>query len=264
MSEADSPSNEGRVAGAQTIARALEVLDVLRTSNRDVGLTEIARTLSLHTSTAHRVLRALASAGYVAQRPDSGRYRLGRSSFLLGRAAERDLGFDAVAPVLEQLRDDTGESVNLVVRDGDMGLVVLRYESSQPLRFAQPTGTRIPLHCTSTGKVLLAFSADPSSDLKALGKLEELTSSTITSKAALTRELEQVRNTGYGTNLGERMPGVCGIAAPVLAADGSLLAALAVQGPQVRMPQNRLDELSTVVVEAAARVAEMLPSGFQI
>ncbi|UYM03320.1 IclR family transcriptional regulator [Solicola gregarius] len=264
MSEAESPSREGRVAGAQTITRALEVLDLLRGSNRDVGLTEIARTLSLHTSTAHRILRALASAGYVAQRADSGRYRLGRASFLLGRAAERDLGFDAVAPVLEQLRDETGESVNLVVRDGDRGLVVLRYESPQPLRFTQPTGTRIPLHCTSTGKVLLAFADDPKAELAALGKLEELTSSTITSRAALTRELDQVRKTGYGTNLGERMSGVCGVAAPVRAGDGSLLAALAVQGPQVRMPQNRLDELSTSVIEAATTVSEMLPHGYQI
>ena len=181
MSEATAPSGEGRVAGAQTISRALEVLDVLRRSDRDVGLTEISRTLSLHTSTAHRILRALAGAGYVVQSSDSGRYRLGREAFLLGRAAERDLGFDAVAPLLERLRDETAESVNLVVRDGDHGLVVLRYESAQPLRFTQPTGTRIPLHCTSTGKVLLAYAADTKAEVAALGDLDELTGSTITS-----------------------------------------------------------------------------------
>lgn len=264
MSEPTSPSAEGRVAGAQTIGRALEVLDVLRKSTRDVGLTEISRTLSLHTSTAHRILRALTGAGYVVQSADSGRYRLGRAAFLLGRAAERDLGFDAVAPMLERLRDDTAESVNLVVRDGDHGLVVLRYESAQPLRFTQPTGTRIPLHCTSTGKVLLAFAADTEAEVRALGDLDELTDSTITSAKSLLRELEQVRRIGYGTNRGERMEGVCGVAAPVLGADGALLAAIAVQGPQVRMPQNRLEELGTTVIETAAALAEMLPHGYQI
>lgn len=264
MSEATSPTGEGRVAGAQTISRALEVLDVLRGSNRDVGLTEISRTLSLHTSTVHRILRALAGAGYVVQSADSGRYRLGREAFLLGRAAERDLGFDAVAPLLQKLRDETAESVNLVVRDGDHGLVVLRYESAQPLRFTQPTGTRIPLHCTSTGKVLLAYSGDAAGEVAALGDLEEETGSTITSAKALLRELEQVRKLGYSTNQGERMEGVCGVAAPVRAADGSLLAALAVQGPQVRMPQNRLEELGATVIGFADSVADMLPHGYQI
>lgn len=262
MSEATT--GEGRVAGAQTISRALEVLGVLRGSNRDVGLTEISRTLSLHTSTVHRILRALAGAGYVVQSADSGRYRLGREAFLLGRAAERDLGFDAVAPLLERLRDETDESVNLVVRDGDHGLVVLRYESEQLLRFTQPTGTQIPLHCTSTGKVLLAYSGDAETEVAALGGLSELTDSTITSARALVRELKQVRKFGYSTNQGERIEGVCGVAAPVRAADGSLLAALAVQGPQVRMPQNRLDELGVRVIEVAGSVADMLPHGYQI
>lgn len=264
MSEAASQSGEGRVAGAQTIARAFEVLDVLRRAGRDVGLTEISRRLSLHTSTAHRILRALVGVGYVVQSADNGRYRLGREAFLLGRAAERDLGFDAVAPMLETLRDETGESVNLVARDGDHGLVVLRFESEQPLRFTQPTGTRIPLHCTSTGKVLLAFSGDPQSEVAALGKLTEMTTSTITSSAALVRELEQVRQLGYGTNQGERIAGVCGVAAPVLAPGDELLAAIAVQGPQVRMSQSRLEELGVVVRETADAVAEMLPHGYRI
>ncbi|MGH8883506.1 MAG: IclR family transcriptional regulator domain-containing protein, partial [Stackebrandtia sp.] len=69
---------------------------------------------------------------------------------------------------------------------------------------------------------------------------------------------------GYGLNQGERMEGVCGVAAPVLAPDGSVLAAIAVQGPQVRMPLSRLEELSATVIDTAKAVAEMLPHGYQI
>ena len=94
----------GRLAGAQTILQALEVIDVLWKAEREAGLTEIARGLC----TAHEYRhRTLAGAGCVGLSSDSGRYRLGREAFLLGRAAERDLGSDAVAPLLERLRDGT-------------------------------------------------------------------------------------------------------------------------------------------------------------
>src|SRR5262245_34157833 len=116
-------TEDERVLGAQTISRALAVLGLLRRAPADAGVTEIGRALSLHTSTVHRILRALVAEGYVSQNPETDRYRLGREAYLLGLAAERNLGFAAVTHVLERLRDDTGESANLVVRDGDHGLV---------------------------------------------------------------------------------------------------------------------------------------------
>jgi IclR family acetate operon transcriptional repressor len=252
------------VFGAQTITRALSLLNLLRQSPTDLGVTEIARALSLNTTTVHRTLRALVSEGYVAQSPDTDRYRLGREAFLLGLAAERTLGLAAVAPLLERLRDETGESANLVVRDGDSGLVVVRVESHHPLRFSQPVGTRIPLHCTSSGKVLLAFAPDPEAEVAGLGELDRLTSSTITSPQALLRELEGIANRGYSVNRAERIAGVVGVAAPVLAPGGQVVAAVAAQGPQVRLPEGRLGELGDLVRANAALVAEALPRGYLI
>lgn len=253
-----------RVAGAQTISRALSVLGLLRSASSDMGVTEIARELSLHTSTAHRILRALVADGYVAQSAANDRYRLGREAFLLGRAAERDLGFDAVMPVLERVCEVTGESINLVVRDGDYGLVVLRVESKQPLRFTQPAGTRIPLYCTSTGKALLAFTPDVNSEVAGLGELQRLTSATITSGRQLLGELEQTRERGYSINKSERIQGVCGVAAPVLGPGGTAIAAIAVQGPEVRMPDSRLTELGGLVIDTARETAATLPEGYRI
>lgn len=258
------PEAERSVRGAQSIFRALDVLEILRDSSGDVGLTEIAEKLSLHASTTHRILRALSSAGYVVQSSTNGRFRLGRFAFLLGRAAERDLGFDAVLPVLEDLRDQTEESVNLVIRDGQEGLVVLRVESRQPLRFTQPAGTRLPLYCTSTGKVMLAFATDVNAEIAMLGELRQLTDSTIVSNAQLLVELEEIHQQGYGINRGERIEGVCGVAAPVFGPAKNTLAVIAVQGPQVRMPDKRIAELGGMVIETAHRVAEVLPQGFRI
>lgn len=257
-------SGDERVAGTQAIVRTLAVLRVLREGSGEVGISDIARTLSLHTSTIHRIVRALVGAGYVVQNPLSERYSLGHEAYLLGRAAERNLGFDAVQPILERLSEETGESVNLVVRDGNEGLVVLRVESEHPLRFTQPVGTRIPLYCTSTGKALLAFSEDTQADLSDLGRLKRLTPATITSHRELRRELANIRRDEFSVNAGERMPGVCGVAAPVLNVDRIAIAAVAVQGPAVRMPDTRLAELGPLVIESAREIARVLPAGYAI
>lgn len=249
--------------GASTIVRALEVLELLREAPRDLGVSDVARTLSINVTTAHRTLRALLSAGYVAQNPDTDRYRLGRQAFLLGLAASRNLGFTAVTPILERLRDETGESANLVVRDGNEGLVVLRVESEQPLRFTQEAGARIPLHCTSSGKALLAFAPDPAQALAGL-ELTRMTSLTLTSRKALLRDLTEIRDAGFSVNRGERIPGVCGVAAPVLDQDGQPVAAVAVQGPAVRVTEDRFSALGRTMRKVAAEIGSALPDGYRL
>lgn len=252
--------NEERVVGAQTIHRALAVLSLLRRASGDVGVSEIGHELDLHTSTTHRILRALLADGFVSQNAESGRYRLGRESLLLGLGAERTLGFSVAEPLLEQLCEQTGESTNLVVRDGDRGLVVLRVDSVQPLRFSQPTGTRIPLYCTSSGKVLMAFGGDAKAEVDELGELPGFTKTTITSKRLLVRQLREVREQGFALNEGERNPGVSGVAVPVFDAAGSVLAALALQGPQVRLPSERLRDLGADLLGVAREVSAVLPA----
>lgn len=250
--------------GSQTIIRALWVLRVLRDSGTDVRVTDVSRAVHMPSSTVHRILRTLVAAGYVVQNSETERYRLGREAYLLGRAAGHTLGFDAAMPLLEHLADATGESVNLVVRDGDQGLVVLRVESRQPLRFTQPTGTRIPLHCTSSGKVLLAFAGDLNNEVARLGELERLTPNTVTSPRALRAELATVRARQFSVNKGERIPGVCGVAAPVLGPEGGAIAALAVQGPEFRMSDERIAELAPLVIKTAQSILDALPRGYQI
>lgn len=255
----------GPVPGAsQAILRALSVLRALRTADGELGVADIARSVGLPTTTVHRILRTLVLAGYVVQNAATERYHLGREAYLLGRAVANSLGFDAALPLLEGLAADTGESVNLVVRDGDEGLVVLRIESSQPLRFTQPVGTRIPLYCTSSGKVLMAFGQDLEGDVGALGTLERFTSDTVTSSVALVEELHAIRRQGYSVNRGERIPGVCGVAAPVLGSDGAVIAGLAVQGPEFRIPVDRVEVLATQVVGVAQAIADALPVGYHI
>jgi DNA-binding IclR family transcriptional regulator len=143
-------------------------------------------------------------------------------------------------------------------------LVVLRFESSHPLRFIQPVGARIPLYCTSTGKVLLAFARDLHEEVARLGELNRLTPATITSPRELLHDLEEIRKRGYSINRGERIPGVFGVAAPVLTTDGVASIALAVQGPEIRIPDDRIPRLGHLVIETAQAIAAIMPSGYQL
>ncbi|MHB1889745.1 MAG: IclR family transcriptional regulator [Acidimicrobiales bacterium] len=249
---------------SQSVMRALRVLRAMRVADGELGVAEIARTVGLPMTTVHRILKTLLVAGYVVQNAATERYHLGREAYLLGRAVANTLGFDAALPLLEHLADETGESVNLVVRDGNEGLVVLRIESQQALRFTQPVGTKIPLHFTSTGKVLLAFGPDPEAEVRALGSLQRFTPETITSPPQLLHELETIRKQLFSVNRGERIPGVCGVAAPVLGSDGTVVAGLAVQGPEFRLPASRVEDLAPLVISVAQAIAAALPRGYQI
>jgi IclR family transcriptional regulator, acetate operon repressor len=245
-------------SGAQSVERALAILRAFETASGDLGVTEIASRAGLSVSTAHRLTRALCAGGLLRQDPRTERYQLGPSLVVLGHRAGESLGYGRALPVLEELARTTGESVNLGIRSGNDVLVVLDVASDQPLRFEQAPGTRVPIHTSAMGKCLLAFSGDPARQVKELRRLERLTDRTITTHDALMDELERTRQRGWALNDEERHPGVRAVAAPVVAADGSVVAAVAVQGPVVRLAEPQVPELAARLVEATARIAPLL------
>jgi IclR family acetate operon transcriptional repressor len=253
--------HDGRPAaplGSQAIERALGVLDCFMAADAELGITEIARRLELSPSTVHRIVRALLSAGYLDQNPRTDQYYLGRSAVLLGQFAQRAIGMDRVLPVLEDVAERTGESVNFGIREGASAIVALRVETRHPLRFEQHVGTRVPLYCSALGKALLAFGSDPAGDLRGLGRLERHTEHTITSRMALERELRATRERGYSLDEQENLLGVRCIGAPVLEPAGHARSAIAVQIPSVRMARDDLPSLAPLVTEATARIADVL------
>src|SRR5919106_1547095 len=186
------------------------------------------------------------------------RERTGRSA---GRRAEEQLGYARALPALESLADATGESVNLGIRSGADVLVVLAVPSRQPLRFDQLAGSRVPIHTSAMGKCLLAFAAPPPAGAGALSELPRLsrfTERTITRRDQLVAELERTRARGWALNDGERNPGVRAVAAPVLEGSGAAVAAVAVQGPALRLPDDSLEAVAGQVVEAAEAIGPML------
>jgi DNA-binding IclR family transcriptional regulator len=238
----------------------LSVLAVLEAGNDTATLTELAHGTGLSPSTTHRLARALCEAGIMRQDPDTERYGFGRRLVTLGQRASVALGLGAARIALESLAVDTGESVNLGVRDGDEVLVLLDVASAQRLRFDQEVGSRIPAYASAMGKALLAYADDPDAVVAALPRLAKLTGSTITSRSVLRAQLDEVRERGWALNDEEREAGVRTVAAPVLDPAGHSIAAIAVQGPTIRMTDDRLATIAARVQAAAADVASHLLS----
>lgn len=245
-------------SGAQSVERALALLRCFTDEAADeLGITELAEATGLTASTAHRLVRALCAEGVLQQDARSERYRLGPLLAVLGRRAEGLLGYDRARPVLEGLAASTRESVNLGIRSGDEVLVVLDIASDQPLRFDQVAGTRVPLHTSAMGKCLLAYGAGLEAELRALPALTGLTDRTITDHPSLLLDLERTRARGWALNDEERIPGVRAVGAPVLHG-GVAVAAVAVQGPAVRLTDDRLDGVAASLVTAAGELAVRL------
>jgi IclR family acetate operon transcriptional repressor len=251
----------GGAAGTQAISRTLAILTLFRESDGDLGISDIAKQLSLSVSTVHRIVRVLVDDGYLSQDLPSERYALGRSSVLLGHAANRRLGLDRAKKVIERLRDELGESVNLGVRDGGEMVVVVSVESKQLLRFSQEPGNRLPVHATGMGKATLSHGARSiEEEVAGLDKpLRRLTKNTITSATVLSKELNLIRRRGYSVDDQEAIEGVRCVAVPILSPEGDLLAAIAVQGPAVRMTDDKLKRAVPTLRTAAQEIAQLLP-----
>lgn len=244
-------------SGAQSVERALAVLRCFDEDD-DVGISEIAQRAGLSLSTAHRLTRALVDAGLVAQDPRTERYHLGPALVVLGRRAEQRLGFNRALPALQALAERTGESVNLGIRSADAVLVVLDVASRQPLRFDQAPGSRVAVHTSAMGKCLLAFGVSVDDAVRRLPELQPHTARTITDRDELRRELDRVRQRGWALNDEERNPGVRAVAGPVLDVAGHAVAAIAVQGPALRIPDDLLDALASEIADTARQVAPLL------
>jgi DNA-binding IclR family transcriptional regulator len=249
-----------RSSTVQAVSRALGLLDALGDSPGETGIADLSRRVGLHVSTAHRLLTTLLAAGYARQNPDTGRYALGAKAFHLAESylAQMDLR-RVVRPGLERLGRGTGETANLVVRDGREALYLDKVDTPQSLRIFSRIGRRAPLHCTAVGKVILADK--PKAEVDALlgrGPLEALTRHTVTSIPQLRRELAKIHDQGYALDREECEEGGCCIAAPLRNASCRVEAALSLSGPTLRLTPARLEELIPIVCRIAREVSAQL------
>ncbi|MCF6745519.1 IclR family transcriptional regulator [Blastococcus sp. KM273128] len=237
--------------GRSVTSRALGILDAFCSSAPRLSLSEIAERSGTPLTTAHRLLGELTGWGALIRRPD-GRYEIGRKLWDLGLLAPVQLELRQVAaPFLLDLHTTTRDTVHLAVRDGVSALYVDRVSGRESVPVVSQVGSRLPLHATGVGKVLLAAAPDDVVE-QVLGALRPVTPHTVTDPAVLARELTEIRRRRYARTSQEMSLGAASLAVPVQVERASGPLAVAALG--IVVPPHRRDVARLVpALEMAAR-----------
>jgi DNA-binding IclR family transcriptional regulator len=225
------------------------------------SLTGLSVALRLPKSTVHRILAVLGSHRYVVRDGETGRFRLGPAALELGRRARVGTDLREVAlPVLRRIARECGETVFLLVpnQTRDRAVCIERVESPLGLRLIAEIGAQVPLNAGASAKALLAYMSPEEIERIIAQGLPPLGPGTITSAAALRRDLERTRRRGYASSREETDAGATGIGVPVFGASGEVVASLAIAGPLTRFTRARRAHCAALALSASREIAAML------
>jgi len=245
------------VSPDSVVARVSMVLDAFAADVVELGLNELARSTGLPKTSTHRLAGALVDEGLLER--SGTRYRLGARLLELGqRVPRRRLLREAALPFLEDLFIATRETVHFAVVDGTQVTYLQRIAGHRPAAVPSRVAGRMPMHCTATGKALLAFSPpELMAGVVATG-LGRRTTSTITSAARLSGELSRIRADGVAFECEEMRLGVASVAAPVFGRGGVVMGAVGVTGSSARIDPGALAPTVRAVARALSRTLRSL------
>lgn len=241
--------------------RGLAILEALGRGTTDgLGVTELSEIVDSDKANVHRILAVLRDEGYVQQDVATKRYSMTPRVLELAGRALRRLDVKAVAePLMNSLRERTGESVHLAMRTSTGAVYVSQARGANVISVETAIGAQPPMHCTATGKALVAH-LDDSERVALLGSepFEAFTSATPTTLEGVRDGLETVRDRGFAVDDEEYNPGVRCVAAPIFGSDGTAIASVGISGPATRMSDERLAELGSLLTETANHVTASL------
>ena len=239
--------------------RAVSVLEAVVAAQQPAALAELTGVVRLPKPTLYRMLGMLQSAGLVVREPGARRYAPGPRLAALGRNVMLNASLRAERrAILARLVEQIGETCNFTMLDGAQVVYVDRVEAAWPLRMTLTSGSHVPLHCTASGKLLLALLPKASRErLTAQLGLARYTDSTITDPKRLAAELSRIRANRYATDNEEFHAGLVCVAVPVIGKKRAC-AALAVHAPVSRMPLERALGYLGVLRRAASAMASTL------
>lgn len=254
---------EKQVKNIQSVHRALDILEYVCENVQGCKLGDIADHCELNKTTAFHLLKTLEARGYVEQSYDTQLYKAGWKVLDTFTDFYQKVDIRPIAlPYMDKIRDLTNETVSLYffsrVDDYYMGTCMIQIESTQQLKFSSKLGSRIPVHCTAPGKVrLLGYTDEMLKDQ--LGKMPftAYTPATITDPDALLQQLPDIRQKGYCIEREEYISGLSSVSAPLFKYTGRVIYAMTVTIPSSRASEERLEEISKIVMEALS-----VPSGY--
>lgn len=244
--------------GATVASRVLAVLGAFDERHRELRLTDIARRADLPPATAHRLVAELVAWGALQRGADG--YLVGHRLWELGLLAPVQTGLrEAASPFLHDVYGATLATVHLAVRDGNQVLYLDRLAGRMSVPVVSTVGSRLPMHATGVGKVLLAH-APEEVQLEVLSDLRRVTPHTITQPGRLRRELARVRHDGYATTHEEMTLGACSVAVPVRGDGDEVVGAVGIVVPSLRRDRGRLVSALQVAAQGIQRTLARPPS----
>lgn len=248
-----SPPERGEL---QSLVRGIRILDLFAEADRDTcRIEDVVAALAVPLSTAYRLVRVLKQHGLLE---DAGRggFRLGPRLRLLGEKVRgEDRLLARLRPLLEDLREETGETVLLTMRQGDEAVHVDVLDSPQEVRVSIPRGRRMHIAAGGSGRAILAYL--PSREVSRIlaQDLPSYTPDTLTDAARLRAELRLIRRQGHAVSESQTTSGTRGVCVPLLDREGKPLAAITATGPSFRMTEARIADCLAAVRRVVSRLA---------
>ena len=252
---ADGAATDGtRGDQVKALRHGLEILRMVTDDHPVVSVSEIARKIGVHRSSASRLAATLRAMGFLTRAGEAGQYRAGPELIRLGRLAARDIDVaeQALGP-LRRLVEQTGETGHIGILDGAEAVTIAVVDGWQTVRMHSHVNKRSPASCSSLGKSMLAgFPDERVREIFDGHELPARTPTSITTLPGLLDELARIRELGYACDNEELEPGLRCVAAPIKDAGGAVVASLGVSGPAARFSPEALAEVTAAVRQAAA------------
>lgn len=254
-SDGSSPSERYVIPNLRNACRILKLLDQ---QPEGIKTADLARTLKIPVTSTLRIMATLHLEGFV--RKEEGRYQLGPVLIQLGHSAlSRTEIRDLATPLLRRLSEITAETAHLAIPCDNRSLIVAVHDSPHPIRASSRPGFLAELHCSSTGKIFLAFlHRDRIADVLPKRPLPRRTEQTLVTLDALESEANLTFERGYSLDNEEFHTGVRCIAAPVFASDGKVVAALGITASTIRFTPDRVPQMASMVTKVADELSLLL------
>jgi DNA-binding IclR family transcriptional regulator len=244
----------------RALEKALNILEHLSRVPEEIDLATLAKGTRIPKSTLLRLMHTLKKHHFIQQNHKSQKYQIGWAFIYFGKIASKFFTLpNIIHPFLEELVAKTGETASAAILEGDHAVYIDQVVSSSMIRGIPTIGSKVGLHCTSVGKVLLsAFSDEALETFLETAVIEKKTEKTLNGKGALREEIKKVRRQGYATDDEETEVGGRCVAAPVLNREGVTVAAISIIGPTSRIRKEDFGRLSVLVRQTAVQVSNAL------
>lgn len=243
----------------KSVAKAMKLLEILAASASPLSLADISTMTGWPKSTIHGLLSTMRETSVVAQDMD-GRYMLGIRLFEYGCTLSSSWTIiETVKPFIQHISYHTGEAVFLSILDRGEIITLDRADNRMGLQTSAEMGCRLPVHCTSQGKLFLAYMSD--AEREAILDRTELcayTRHTLTTREELDREFHKIRRQGYATENGEYKTGLRSVSAPIIDREGMIRYAIGIIGMFRQIESEQFDRAVEVVVQTANKISESL------